>query len=156
MTLTPKAQKLVTDYADRFTNLTPDTLDHLMELVAPEVRFSDPFHKVRGKAAFQTIFTHMFETTSDPKFIISDIAYSTTNDTEVAYLRWRMTAHTKGWPSIALVFEGMSEVHIGNNALITAHIDHWDSASQLLSGLPLIGALIRPIMRLFQIKSLRG
>ena len=47
----------------------------------------------------------------------------------------------------------MSEIHIGDDGLVTAHIDHWDSASQLLVRLPLIGLLLRPAMRLFRIRT---
>ena len=52
-----------------------------------------------------------------------------------------------------LDLEGMSEIHIGDDGLVTAHIDHWDSASQLLSRLPLIGLILRPALRLFRVRT---
>ena len=54
----------------------------------------------------------------------------------------------QGWPSVPLELEGMSEIH-HRAGLVPHHIDHWDSASQLLSKLPLIGALVRQLMRIF-------
>jgi hypothetical protein len=45
----------------------------------------------------------------------------------------------------------MSEIHIGEDGLIIAHIDHWDSASQLLAKLPVINVLINPILRRFRV-----
>jgi len=38
---------------------------------------------------------------------------------------------------------------------ISQHIDHWDSASQLIRHLPVIGAIIRPILKLFQLKPVK-
>jgi len=40
-------------------------------------------------------------------------------------------------------------VHANDEGQITAHYDHWDSASQLLAKIPYIGAVIRPILRQF-------
>jgi hypothetical protein len=64
-----------------------------------------------------------------------------------------MTARTRGWPSVPLELEGMSEIHITETGLVSHHIDHWDSASQLLSKLPFIGALVRQLMRIFVVKT---
>ncbi|MGB2069271.1 MAG: nuclear transport factor 2 family protein, partial [Candidatus Puniceispirillaceae bacterium] len=88
-----------------------------------------------------------------PQFTVSDVVHSTQADRDVAYLRWRMTARTRGWPSVPLELEGMSEIHITETGLVSHHIDHWDSASQLLSKLPFIGALVRQLMRIFVVKT---
>ena len=47
----------------------------------------------------------------------------------------------------------MTEVHANDKGLITAHYDHWDSASQLLAKIPYVGALIRPILKKFVLPS---
>ncbi|MGB1106503.1 MAG: hypothetical protein ACPG36_08450, partial [Candidatus Puniceispirillaceae bacterium] len=56
-------------------------------------------------------------------------------------------------PRTTLDFEGVSEVHVDEDELIAAHIDHWDSASQLLARLPVIGMLLRPVLRLFRVRT---
>ena len=145
----PKQPEIIATYADTFANLTPDTMGDLLTLVDNDVLFVDPFNRVTGKKAFTAIFDHMFETCINPRFDISDIAYSPQHDGQRAYLRWRMSGKIDGWPHKALDFEGMTEVHVGDNGLITAHIDHWDSASQLFATLPVIGAVLRPIMKRF-------
>jgi len=152
MTVKSRDTEIVAAYAAAFTSLTPERMDRLLDLVAPDVRFVDPFNELRGKPAFKAVFDHMYETTVDPKFTISDIAHAESNGHSVAYLRWRMTARTKGWPSMDLEFEGMTEVHINPDGLISAHIDHWDSASQLLARLPFLGALVRALLRLFKVR----
>jgi len=146
-------QKLINSYVTAFTSLRPGNIDALLALVEIDVVFVDPFNNLRGKAAFGAVFEHMFETTIEPQFTVSDVVHSTQADRDVAYLRWRMTARTRGWPSVPLKLEGMSEIHITKTGLVSQHIDHWDSASQLLAKLPFIGALIRQVMRIFVVKT---
>jgi steroid delta-isomerase len=144
---------IITRYANAFAALTPDTMDALLATTSPDIRFTDPFNDVTGHAAFRRIFQHMFETCDAPRFHIIDIAHGTQSDEQRAYLRWRMSGRIKSWPHTSLDFEGMSEVHVGKDGLISTHIDHWDSASQLLVRLPLIGALMRPMLRLFKVRT---
>ena len=146
-------QKLINAYVNAFTSLRPGNIDALLALVEIDVVFVDPFNNLRGKAAFGAVFEHMFETTIEPQFTVSDVVHSTQADRDVAYLRWRMTACTRGWPSVPLELEGVSEIHITETGLVSHHIDHWDSASQLLSKLPFIGALVRQLMRIFVVKT---
>ena len=140
-------KKIITAYVDAFTRLSPDGIDALTTLLADDVIFTDPFNHTVGKAGFARIFEHMFETCNDPRFTVSDIAHGR----HAHYLRWQMTARLKSWPRSALLIEGMSEICIDGNGRISHHIDHWDSASQLLMVLPVIRALMRPVMRLFRI-----
>lgn len=154
--------EIITRYADAFAALSPDNMDDLLATVSPDVRFVDPFNDVTGHDGFRAIFTHMFETCEEPRFHIIDIASSASPSTgpsdgpagdRRAYLRWRMSGRVRGWPHTELNLQGMSEVHVGEDGLICLHIDHWDSASQLLARLPVIGAMIRPVLRLFRVRS---
>ena len=138
----------VNAYVGAFTALTPDNVEKLYDLVAADVFFTDPINVFTGKVGFRRIFDHMFETCTDPRFTVSDVAHSAT----ASYLRWQMTGKLKSWPYTNLLFDGISEVHVDPQGLICQHIDHWDSASQLMRNLPVIGAIIRPMLRLFQVK----
>ena len=135
-------------YGETFAKLTPDTLDQLCAMVSDQVYFSDPFNQITGKVGFRAVFDHMYSVCNDPAFDITDIAHSK----QASYLRWRMTGKLKSWPYTDLNFEGMTEVRCDTNGLITHHIDHWDSASQLLTRLPVIGAIIRPVLKLFRVR----
>ncbi|MBL6775519.1 MAG: nuclear transport factor 2 family protein, partial [Candidatus Puniceispirillum sp.] len=126
-----------------------DNVETLYELVAEDVFFADPFNVIHGKAGFRRVFDHMYETCIEPRFTVSDVAHSKT----ASYLRWQMTGKLKSWPYSKLLFEGMTEVHVDSDGKICKHIDHWDSASQLLQFLPFIGAIVRPILALFRLKS---
>ena len=141
----------VNAYVGAFTALTPDNVERLYDLVADDVFFTDPFNVIHGKDGFRRIFDHMFETCIDPQFTVSDVAHSDT----ASYLRWQMTGKLKSWPYTSLLFDGMSEVHVDQQGKISQHIDHWDSASQLMRHLPVIGTIIRPILKLFQLKPVK-
>jgi len=143
-----KTMMAATQYAEAFSRLTPEGLDRLVDLVAEDITFSDPFNTVRGKDGFRRIFSHMFETCHEQRFTVSDIACGK----EAAYLRWRMTGRLRSWPRSKLDLEGMSEIRINGDGLITSHMDHWDSASQLLNTLPGIRLIIGSILRLFRIQ----
>ena len=139
-------------YAHAFAALQPDNIDDLLALLSDDVRFVDPFNDVTGKAGFRAIFDHMFATCTEPQFHITDIAVSASTPSERVYLRWRMSGRLATWPGTTLALQGMSEIHIAENR-VTAHYDHWDSASQLLAKLPLIRSLLRPILRLFVVRT---
>ena len=145
----PRKPHPVDAYVSAFTALTPENVEELYDLVAEDVLFSDPFNVIHGKAGFRQVFNHMYETCTDPKFTVSDVAHSKS----ASYLRWDMTGRLKNWPHTNLVFHGMTEIHIDADGKISKHIDHWDSASQLLRYLPVIGAIIRPILKLFRLKT---
>ncbi|XDZ64856.1 nuclear transport factor 2 family protein [Alphaproteobacteria bacterium LSUCC0684] len=136
-----------TRYAEAFSRLQPDRIDQLVDLVHDEVIFADPFNRLRGKASFRQVFAHMFEVCDEPRFQVSDIA----SGQKAVYLRWRMTGRLRSWPRTEIDLEGMSEITINADGLITAHIDHWDSASQLLSKLPGIGLVMKSMLRLFRL-----
>ena len=139
--------KIVDDYVSAFVDLTPDNAEDLYNLVANDVFFSDPFNVIYGKDGFRRIFDHMFETCDNPGFTVSDVAHSDT----ASYLRWKMTGKLKVWPHTSLLFEGMTEVHVNPQGLICRHIDHWDSASQLLIFIPIFGVPIRWLLALFRV-----
>ena len=141
-------QKIVDNYVSAFVILTPDNAEDLYNLIADDIFFSAPFNTIHAKDGFRRIFDHMFKTCNNPGFTVSDVAHSD----NASYLRWQMTGKLKSWPHTNLLFEGMTEVHVNPEGLICQHIDHWDSASQLMCQLPVIGAIIRPILRLFQVK----
>ena len=145
---TTKRIKSIDAYADAFGHITPQTLDDLVAMTAPDIIFTDPFNTIHGQDGFRHVFDHMYKTCHDPKFDITDVAHGST----ASYIRWRMTARLKSWPHMDLDFEGMTEVHANDDGMITAHYDHWDSASQLLAKLPFAGVLVRRILKLFVLK----
>lgn len=131
-------------WASAFEGLTPASLDGLVGLADPEIRFRDPFNDITGHAAFRAIFEDMFETCEHPSFTVRDVALSE----KAGYIRWSFTFRPKAIRSRPTwTIEGMSEVTIGRDGLVTAHVDHWDGASGILARLPGIGFLVRQLLR---------
>ena len=127
-------------YLQFFKTLTPTSLDRLDDLVAPDVRFRDPFNDIQGVAAMRHVFVDMFERLSEPRFVIMDTARSC----QRCYVLWKFTARAG---RLRLKVEGMSELEADASGRIVAHIDHWDAAGQLYEKLPIIGGLYRFIRR---------
>ena len=136
-------------YARFFEKMTPETLGSMRRFLAHDVVFTDPFNTLHGPDAFVAIFTHMYVMVKNPRFEILDVAASEKS----GYIKWRMTGTLKYRPSFQIDLTGMSEVHFDSAGLITAHIDHWDSAHQLLVKLPALGWVVRRMMRLFALPS---
>lgn len=133
--LNPRAAALAA-WGSAWEGLRPGTIDLLLALAAPDIRFRDPFQDVRGREALRRVLTHMFERVANPRFAVTDRAFGI----EAGYLRWVFT-----WTGGRI--EGMSEVHLGADGLVTAHLDHWDSGSQLYARLPVLGPVIRLVSR---------
>ena len=132
-------------YAALFASLTPDNLVALDATLSEQVVFIDPFNRLEGKQDFIAIFQHMFEVMLAPKFVILDVAISPT----AGYIKWQMTGQLKSRPSFHVDLVGMSELVFDDNGLLVLHHDHWDSAHQLLSDIPVAGFFISKLLKLF-------
>ena len=132
-------------YAALFASLSPDNINALEASLSAQVVFIDPFNRLEGKQDFIAIFQHMFEVMLAPKFIIQDVAISP----NAGYIKWQMTGQLKSRPSFEVNLVGMSELFFDENGLLVLHHDHWDSASQLLSDIPVAGFFIRKLLTLF-------
>lgn len=132
-------------YARLYGTLSPESLSELGAILADDVVFIDPFNRITGREMMLDIFRTMFATMDNPHFIILDTATSQT----AGYIKWQMGGSLKSRPSFSVSLVGMSEVHFNHKGQISQHIDHWDSASQLLAKLPVAGAFIRWLLGKF-------
>ncbi len=127
-------------YGEAWAALTPGSIDALLALTVPEVRFKDPFNDVRGRDGFRRVLENMFEDAPEVKAEVLDVA---SGDSEAAaYLRWRVTVPGKEG-SKALILTGMTHLILAPDGAIAEHIDHWDAAEQLYERLPVLGTLLR-------------
>ena len=136
-------------YARFFEEMTPETLGSIRRFLAHDVVFTDPFNTLHGPDAFVAIFTHMYAVMKNPRFDILDVAVSE----KAGFIKWRMTGELRSRPSFQFDLTGMSEVRFNNAGLVIAHLDHWDSAHQLLAKLPVIGWLVRRLITVFALPS---
>ena len=139
---------LIYKYAHLFSQLTADNLADLSKMVTDDIEFTDPFNITYGKTKFIAIFSHMFEVMVEQKFEILDLGVSQ----KASYIKWRLTGKVKRFRFIRINIVGISEVKANAQGKITTHHDHWDSASQLLTLMPVLGFPTRVLLRMFKIK----
>lgn len=112
-------------YADVLGSLNAHLLKRLEELVANDVVFADPFHRVHGREAFLSVMGDMFLRLDNVGFKIHQL---TPNPEALrgGFLYWTFTAESKLTGRFS--FEGVSRVEINQQGLISLHEDYWDSA----------------------------
>ncbi len=126
-------------WGEAWERLTPETIPALLALADPAILFRDPFQEIRGREGLDRMLRHMFATVAEPRFTVTDRA----EGAEAGYLRWVFTIASGPVRRI----EGVSEIRFGASGLVAAHLDHWDSGSQVYARLPLLGAVIRAVSR---------
>jgi ketosteroid isomerase-like protein len=119
-----------------YATLTPDSVGRVAEFYAADARFRDPFNDVRGVAAIESIFHHMFAHTEQPRFIIDNKIVQG----DQAFVTWIFAFGLRGEQ---YTVEGASHLRFNSDGQVVLHRDYWDAAEELLQKLPLIGAPIR-------------
>lgn len=127
-----------------FERLTPQSLKELPVHYASDVHFRDPFNDVHGLDAMHHIFSDMFDQLSQPRFVVRHWAAKGST----LYLAWDFHFSVKVMGRVrSQRIEGMSECRWAQTPQgewrIQAHLDHWDSATQVYAQLPVVGGLIR-------------
>ncbi len=125
---------------DWYASLTPASVARVAEFYAPDAHFRDPFNDVRGVAAIEHIFRHMFAHTGRPHFVIGERIVQG----DQAFVTWEFRFTLRGQP---YVVTGGSHLRWNADGLVTLHRDYWDAAEELLQKLPVIGAPIRWLRR---------
>ncbi|HYD98524.1 MAG TPA: nuclear transport factor 2 family protein, partial [Alphaproteobacteria bacterium] len=92
-------------YAAFWETLTPDGVEALDAVAAPDFRFVDPFNDVAGRAAVKGILRHMFETLEVARFAVTDRAMGQ----GAGFLKWTFDYRVRG-RAIAGTIVGVSEV----------------------------------------------
>lgn len=134
-------------YCRLFETLSPDRLDELRGLCTPDVRFVDPFQEIVGIDRYVGLYAHMFRIVTAPRFEVLDRALGV----ETGFIRWRFIGRIRGRD---LAIDGMSELRFAAAGdRVREHVDHWDAAGQVYARLPLAGAAVRALRRLFAAKS---
>lgn len=131
-------------YCALFAALQPGDVARLPDYFAPDARFKDPFNDVRGVAAVQAVFAHMYRVTEGPRFEILERAVA---GDATGFVRWRFRFAPRGRPRAAREIEGVSRVVFGPDGRVVEHVDYWDPVEGLYAGLPLLGAVLRALRR---------
>jgi hypothetical protein len=125
-----------------FETLTPASLDRIAALYAPDAWFKDPFNEVRGVAAIERVFRHMFEQVEAPRFVVTDRIVGRDD----AMLAWRFVFRMRR-RGAEQVIRGATHLRFDASGRVIRHRDYWDAAEELYAKLPLIGLAVRILQR---------
>lgn len=138
--MTPRLEELL----EWYQTLSPHTLDRAQDLYTADARFRDPFNDVRGPAAIQQIFAHMFRTTTAPRFVVRESVLQE----RTAFVTWEFHFGLRGR---SYTIEGASRFQFAADGRVQTHRDYWDSSEELLQKLPWIGWLVRKLRAAFSV-----
>ncbi|HYW56946.1 MAG TPA: nuclear transport factor 2 family protein [Polaromonas sp.] len=127
-----------------FEGMRPESIARLGEFYAPDLYFKDPFNEVRGVVPLQRIFSHMYETLDQPRFVVT----GRVEEGNQCFLTWDFEFRFKNSGKAPLqTIRGCSHLKINDAGLIDFHRDYWDAAEELYEKLPIIGSLMRWLRR---------
>ncbi len=138
--MTPELDRLVTFYE----TLTAADVARFPEFYADDAYFKDPFNEVRGVAAVQDIFAHMFRQVREPRFVVGERIVADKGTMLVWEFHYRMGLF--GRPQ-AQVMRGVTHLRFAADGRVAYHRDYWDAAEELYMKLPAIGCLMRGLRR---------
>lgn len=135
-------------YIEAFNMLNADNYRAaLSKILAEEVYFQDPFHRIHGKQNTLALFEHMFAQLHQPQFKVLNAAISEiSTDTPNALLHWHFEFALRA-DAAKICFQGMSRITFNPDGLIDSHIDFWDAGTEVYAKVPLLGWLIRRVQR---------
>ncbi|WP_428033798.1 nuclear transport factor 2 family protein [Amphritea sp.] len=134
-TIDHKYTEILNHYAISLAQLRPAKVAALGELVADDIRFTDPFNQIQGKSAFLGVMEEMFRQLSDVRFDLLEWQIRG----RTGYLFWRFSADSS--LTGAFSTEGTSRICFNEAGLVISHQDFWD-ASILMQQFPLLGRVI--------------
>lgn len=132
-------------YVTLLCSLRPETLPELRRVTSEGVRFKDPFHDVTGRGAMLSILERTFHDINDLEFVARHQCMVPQGD--IGFLSWRMSGRLRALFNKEWAVEGMSEVHLDTQGIVTMHIDYWDASSGLYEYIPGLGILLRAVRR---------
>jgi len=127
----------------RFETLTEADVARLGDLYTADARFKDPFNEVRGVAAIEGVFRHMFKSLDAPRFVIREVIVQG----DQCFLTWDFIFRMRRFSKGEQLIRGGSHLQLDAAGRITMHRDYWDAAEELYEKLPLLGGLMRWLKR---------
>lgn len=131
---------------DFFQTLTPATLGRLRELYDGAAEFKDPFNEIRGLAAIERVFAHMFATLESPRFVVTG-RFIADGDAAEAMLLWEFRFSSRVFGRGGQCIRGSTHLRFAADGKVLLHRDYWDAAEELYARLPGLGLLMRALRR---------
>ena len=130
---------------DFYQTLTPEGVARFTDFYAENAWFKDPFNEVRGVAAIQNIFSHMFRQVAEPRFVVTERIDAENGTMLVWEMYYRMGLLGK---SEMQMLRGVTHLRFDAAGRVDYHRDYWDAAEELYMKLPGIGCVMRGLRRM--------
>jgi steroid delta-isomerase len=139
-----QTQAAVERTAALFEAFGREEVARLGDFYTADAAFKDPFNDVRGLAAVQRVYAHMFDTLHEPRFVVTERIV----DAGSCFLVWEFHFRFRTFrPAETFVVHGGSQLRFDAQGRIAVHRDWWDAAEEVYEKLPLLGALMRLLKR---------
>ena len=123
-----------------FESLTEQSVAELDTIYAPDACFTDPFNAVQGLDGVKQVFSHMFESLENPRFVVTGKVVQA----DQCFLLWEFRFRFRSFRrQVNQVVPGTSHLRFDPQGRITHHHDYWDAAHGIYEKIPLICALMR-------------
>jgi steroid Delta-isomerase len=129
---------------DFFHGLSPQGVARFPEFYSADAYFKDPFNEVRGVAAVQRIFTHMFDQVGEPRFVVTGRVVDDGGAMLIWEFHFRVRLFGRGETQ---VMRGVSHLKFAADGKVDYHRDYWDTGEELYMKLPALGTLMRGLRR---------
>ncbi|NMQ04123.1 nuclear transport factor 2 family protein [Candidatus Accumulibacter contiguus] len=140
----PEAEVNVDELVCFYHELSLESVARLPEFYSRDAWFKDPFNEVRGVAALQRIFEHMFRQVAEPRFVITEQVVAENG----AMLVWEFFYRVRLWGKGEVqVMRGVSHLQFDDQGKVCYHRDYWDTGEELYMKLPVLGTLMRGLRR---------
>ncbi len=133
-------------FLSTYQRLNRDNLDLLDEIYSPDVRFSDPAHRLTGLTALRDYFAELY---TNVEHISFDFAEPHAVGDQV-FVEWVMCLrHPRLNRGAEIELPGISCLHFAADGRVDDHRDYFDLGLLLYEQLPLLGPLVRAVKRRF-------
>lgn len=126
-----------------FESLTPESVQRFSQFYTEDAYFKDPFNEVRGIAAVQDIFAHMFRQVREPRFVVGERLVGG----DAAMLVWDFSFRAAVFRGRVETMRGVTHLRFAVDGRVAYHRDYWDAAEELYMKLPAIGCVMRGLRR---------
>ncbi len=145
---TPNANDHIAIQVERvaqfFQTLQPSSVAQMDSYYTLDAYFKDPFNEVRGLAAVQQIFSHMYVALDNPHFVVTDRVVQGAQ----CFLVWDFKFRFKRFDTTTeQTVRGTSHLRFTPEGLISYHRDYWDAAEELYEKLPVVRVVMRWLKR---------
>ncbi len=123
-----------------FETISPQSVAQIEALYSPQAYFKDPFNEVLGTPAITRIFSHMFTSLHEPRFVVT----AQVVQGDECFLTWDFLFRFKRFDTVTeQCVKGASHLKFDAAGRIVSHRDYWDAAEELYEKLPVLGGLMR-------------